>query len=187
VQIMNNSHCRAGSRAGTTPRRRARALVAAACLAALLAGCQTAPPPAESPRAAQVEALRSLGFAPAEDGWTLNLATPILFDLDSDELKPAQQRSIAAMAVELHRVGIRRIRVEGHTDNVGGSGYNVDLARRRAEAVAREFVEQGFPNVSIERKAWGAAHPTASNDTREGRALNRRVSIVVVAAGADAD
>jgi outer membrane protein OmpA-like peptidoglycan-associated protein len=168
-------------------RERSRgALVAACCLAALLAGCQTAPP-APAPRPAQAEVLRSLGFAPADDGWTLSLATPILFDPASDVLKPAQQRSVVEMAVELRRAGISRIRIEGHTDSTGQAGYNVELARRRAEAVAREFVAQGFPDAAIDRKAWGYAHPAAPNETAEGRALNRRVTIVVLAAGPDAD
>jgi outer membrane protein OmpA-like peptidoglycan-associated protein len=166
---------------------RARALVATGCLAALLAGCQTTTMPASAPERTQVEALRSLGFTETEDGWTLNLATPILFDVDRDELKPTQRRAVADMASELHRVGIRRIRVEGHTDNLGRPGYNVDLARRRAEAVAREFVAHGFPDAAIERRAWGSEHPTAPNDTPEGRALNRRVAIVVVAAGPGSD
>jgi hypothetical protein len=77
--------------------------------------------------------------------------------------------------------------IEGHTDNLGTRGYNVELSRRRAEVVAREFVANGFPDATIERKAWGFEHPVASNDTPEGRALNRRVAIVVVAAGPAAD
>jgi outer membrane protein OmpA-like peptidoglycan-associated protein len=166
--------------------RRARALAAAACLAALLAGCQTTTP-APAPGTAQVAALRSLGFAETDDGWTLSLATPILFNLDSDELQPAQRRSVGDMASELRRIGIQRIRVEGHTDNLGRPGYNVALARRRAEAVAREFVAHGFPDAAIERRAWGSEHPTAPNDTPEGRALNRRVAIVVVAAAPGPD
>ena len=162
--------------------RWARALVVAAGLAGLLAGCQT---PAPSANPAQVEALRSLGFTETGDGWTLNLALPILFDVDSDELKPATKVTIADMAKELRRIGVTRIRIEGHTDNLGSRIHNVDLSQRRAEIVAREFIASGFPDAAIERKAWGYEHPAAPNDTPEGRALNRRVAIVVVAAGQD--
>ena len=161
-----------------------RALVAGASFVVLLAGCQS---PGPAPRAEQVQALRSLGFAQTDEGWTLNLAVPILFDVGSDELKQEPKREIAEMAKQLRHVGIERIRIEGHTDNLGTRGYNVELSRRRAEVVAREFVANGFPDATIERKAWGFEHPVASNDTPEGRALNRRVAIVVVAAGPGAD
>jgi outer membrane protein OmpA-like peptidoglycan-associated protein len=161
-------------------KRFARALVAAGCLVGMLSGCQT---PGPTLRAERVETLRSLGFAETDEGWTLSLAVPILFDVDSDELKPGTKRAIADMARELRKVGIERIRIEGHTDNLGNRSYNVELSRRRAEVVAREFVECGFPDTAIERKGWGFEHPVASNDTQDGRALNRRVAIVVVAAG----
>ena len=158
--------------------------MAAGCLVGILAGCQT---PGPASRAERVETLRSLGFAETDEGWTLSLAVPILFDVDSDELKPGPKHAIADMARELRKVGIERIRVEGHTDNLGSRSYNVELSRRRAEVVAREFVDTGFPDTAIERKGWGFEHPVASNDTPEGRALNRRVAIVVVAAGPSAD
>jgi outer membrane protein OmpA-like peptidoglycan-associated protein len=158
--------------------------VAGGCLVGLLAGCQT---PAPAPRAPQVEALRALGFAQTDEGWTLNLAVPILFDVNSDGLKAETKRAIGEMATQLRQVGIERIRIEGHTDNLGSRSHNVGLSRRRAEVVAREFVAYGFPDVAIERKGWGFEHPVASNDTPEGRALNRRVAIVVVAAGPDPD
>src|SRR5262245_35917762 len=185
---MNSSRpeqepCKApASRAGW--RRLSRALVAAGCLALLLAGCQA---PGPTPRTERVETLRSLGFAETDEGWTLSLAVPILFDVNSDELKPAPKRAIADMALELRKVGIQRIRIQGHTDNLGSRSHNAELSRRRAEVVAREFVECGFPDTAIERKGWGFEHPVASNDTAEGRALNRRVAIVVVAAGPGAD
>src|SRR5262245_10570928 len=161
--------------------RWARALLVAGCLAGLLAGCQT---PAPSPRDERVQTLRALGFAETDEGWTLNLAVPILFDVDSYEVKPETKRAIMATAKELRKVGVERIRVEGHTDNLGSRSHNMELSRRRAEAVAQEFIGYGFPDGSIQRKAWSFEHPVAPNDTAEGRALNRRVAIVVVV-GAD--
>jgi outer membrane protein OmpA-like peptidoglycan-associated protein len=128
-----------------------------------------------------VAALRSLGFAETEEGWTLNLAVPILFDVDSDELKPQPRQAIGDMARKLREVGVERIRIEGHTDNLGSRAHNVELSRRRAEVVAREFIAHGFPDKTIARRGWGFVHPAASNDSPEGRASNRRVAIVVVA------
>lgn len=149
-------------------------------LAAVLTGCQTAPP-ATAP-AQRMEALRALGFVENEEGWMLDLSMPILFDIDRDELKPETRKAVGDLADSLLRIGIHRIRVEGHTDSHGTRAYNLDLSRRRAEAVARELAAHGFPDTAIVRQAWGAEYPAAPNDNADGRALNRRVTIVVVPA-----
>jgi outer membrane protein OmpA-like peptidoglycan-associated protein len=158
--------------------------VSCAALLALLGGCQTAPPATTAQR---VETLRSLGFAENPEGWMLNLSVPILFELDRDELKPETRMAVDELADSLIRVGIRRIRVEGHTDNSGGREHNIELSRRRAEAVARELALRGFPDQTIVREAWGYEYPAAPNDTPEGRALNRRVTIVVPPSELSAD
>src|SRR4029453_17149116 len=123
---MNHSRSEAepGKTRGCRPswKRLARTLVAAGCLVGMLGGCQT---PGPTPRAERVEALRSLGFAETDEGWTLSLAVPILFDVDSDGLKSGPKRAIAEMARELRKVGIERIRIEGHTDKLGNRSYNV--------------------------------------------------------------
>ncbi|MET0152680.1 MAG: OmpA family protein [Candidatus Binatia bacterium] len=173
---------RASRRWWSRPVRAGYAFFAGVSFVGLLAGCQT--PALQTP---QVAALRSLGFAQTDEGWALNLAVPILFDVGSDELKAEPKRAIGDMAVQLRQVGIERIRIEGHTDSLGSRVHNVELSRRRAEVVAREFVAYGFPDEAIVRKGWGFEHPVASNSTPEGRALNRRVAIVVVAAGPDPD
>lgn len=109
----------------------------------------------------------------------LNISLRILFEVDRDQLTPQMKQTIAKMASELQRAGIRRIRVEGHTDNVGPRAYNMELAQRRADVVAREFVANGYVDSAVVRRAWAFDYPAAPNDTPEGRALNRRVTIVV--------
>jgi outer membrane protein OmpA-like peptidoglycan-associated protein len=163
-------------------RDRAGGLRALCCglLAAILTGCQTAPP-ATAP-AQRVEALRALGFVENEEGWMLDLSTPILFDIDRDELRPETRKAVGNLADSLVRIGIRRVRVEGHTDSHGTHAHNLDLSRRRAEAVARELTAHGFSDAAIARQAWGSEYPAAPNDNADGRALNRRVTIVVVPA-----
>ena len=149
---------------------------------ALMAGCQTAPPAHQSTaREREVAALRALGFVETQEGWNLDLSVRILFDVDKIELTAPMRQTLSDMAGELLKVGIRRIRVEGHTDTVGSRAYNLELSRRRAEVVAQEFVRHGFTDATVERKGWAFEYPVASNDTPEGRALNRRVTIVVVA------
>jgi outer membrane protein OmpA-like peptidoglycan-associated protein len=151
-----------------------------ALLLGLTAGCQTAPP-AVSATVESEAAPRSLGFVPVEDGWMLDVATPILFETDRADLGPETRAAIAKMAEALLKIGVQRIRLEGHTDELGSREYNVELSLRRAEAVSRELAAHGFPQNAIVRRGLGYEHPVAANDTREGRALNRRVTIMVLA------
>jgi outer membrane protein OmpA-like peptidoglycan-associated protein len=161
-----------------------------AVLLVLLAGCQTAPPaPARAtPVLAERDAtLRSLGFTPGEEGWMLDITTPILFEVNRTDLRPETRDSIAQMAAALRKIGIRRVRVEGHTDSVGSRDYNIELSRRRAEAVSRELAAHGLKDAEIVRRGLGDEHPAAPNDTRDGRARNRRVTIMVLAPDLPAD
>jgi outer membrane protein OmpA-like peptidoglycan-associated protein len=72
-----------------------------------------------------------------------------------------------------------KLTVEGHTDNIGGDAYNLNLSKRRALAVKEALVAQY--NIAPDRLAndgFGASRPVESNDTLEGRARNRRVELV---------
>ena len=145
-----------------------------------LAGCQTAPP-VSTAKPGRDTALRSMGFEPGPDGWMLGLSTPILFEIDRAELQPATREALVKMAETLRKIGVERIRVEGHTDDVGSLDYNVDLSYRRAVTDGRELAEAGFPPEAIVLRGLGYRHPAAPNDTADGRALNRRVTIMVLA------
>ncbi|MGH8244621.1 MAG: OmpA family protein, partial [Steroidobacteraceae bacterium] len=72
-----------------------------------------------------------------------------------------------------------RFRVEGHTDSTGSDATNRDLSLRRASTVRDYLVSQGVDSSSIEVAGLGPDVPIASNDTREGRARNRRVEIIL--------
>jgi outer membrane protein OmpA-like peptidoglycan-associated protein len=159
---------------------RLRALCCAGLLV-LLTACQTVPPEGPSPAGTKrAETLRALGFVETDDGWMLSLSVPILFESNRDDLKPETRKAIGDLADSLLRTGIRRVRVEGHTDNSGSRDYNIGLSQRRAEAVARELAAHGFAEGAIVRQAWGFEYPAAPNETPDGRALNRRVTIVVL-------
>jgi OOP family OmpA-OmpF porin len=67
--------------------------------------------------------------------------------------------------------------IQGHTDNIGTQGYNLNLSRRRAESVRTYLVEKGIPPERLEVKGFGLSKPTAPNDTGENRARNRRVEL----------
>ena len=103
----------------------------------------------------------------------------IYFDFDSAKLRPESGPVLNEIADALQHQPNWKLQIEGHTDNVGGDAYNLDLSRRRAEAVKQALVSQY--HISADRLGWagfGASRPKASNDTVEGRALNRRVELV---------
>ena len=70
-----------------------------------------------------------------------------------------------------------RVEIAGHTDNVGEDSYNMSLSLRRAEAVKSFLVKQGCSSNLFEVVGHGEAKPQTTNDTAEGRALNRRVEM----------
>jgi outer membrane protein OmpA-like peptidoglycan-associated protein len=162
-----------------TPLPLARAWIAA-LVCVLAVGCSTAPPkPAPSAKEAKISALRTLGFAPATDGWELSLGVKLLFESDVDDVSGQGRAAVADLARTLGTLGIERIRVEGHTDNVGSAKYNMGLSQRRAESVAQHLVKIGWRNDMIERRGYGESKPVADNTTPSGRAQNRRVVIAV--------
>lgn len=75
--------------------------------------------------------------------------------------------------------GRRDVAIEliGHTDNVGSDEYNLQLSRKRAEAVAAYLVSKGISADRLSVKGFGSENPIADNDTEEGRSKNRRVDI----------
>lgn len=156
-----------------------RALLAAlGCVVVL--GCSTAPSvPAPSPTEAKITALRSLGFEPGDDGWELNLGVKLLFESDVGSVSDEGREAVAELARTLSALGIERIRIEGHTDNLGNAKYNETLSLRRAESVAQHLVRIGWRDSAIERRGYGADKPVADNATPSGRAQNRRVAIAV--------
>ncbi|MEK7744938.1 MAG: OmpA family protein, partial [Elusimicrobiota bacterium] len=105
---------------------------------------------------------------------------PIEFETGSAELKPSSLEALRLIADLLKRRRSMRLRVVGHTDNVGGKEYNYWLSQKRAESVKGALIELGILGEHIRAKGYGLEKPVASNDTPEGRAKNRRVDIVVL-------
>jgi len=67
------------------------------------------------------------------------------------------------------------IRIEGHTDSVGRSGFNRSLSDARAAAVRAALIDRGVPAARLQSQGYGARHPVADNHTAAGRAKNRRI------------
>jgi len=160
-----------------TPKR----LLAAVLIGGALHGCGTPPPPKAEKVDTKAQTLQTIGFVRSDDGWELSLGVKLLFETDKDVLFESARASIDEVSRNLRKLGIDRIRVEGHTDNVGSAAYNRGLSLRRAESVANELVRSGWSADAIERRGHGFDKPVADNATPEGRAQNRRVVITVPA------
>ena len=75
---------------------------------------------------------------------------------------------------------IRKLRVDGHTDDTGDASFNDDLSRRRAAAVLRWLVEHGVDEERLTSEGFGSSKPIATNLTEQGRLENRRVAFTIV-------
>ena len=70
-----------------------------------------------------------------------------------------------------------RVEVGGHTDSQGNSDFNMDLSQKRADAVVEALTARGIPEDAITAAGYGDTQPVADNDTEDGRAANRRVTL----------
>jgi OOP family OmpA-OmpF porin len=103
----------------------------------------------------------------------------ILFDTDSDQIKPESAPVIRMIAKGLETNPALKLLIEGHTDAAGNADHNMDLSKRRAEAVKSILVSQFSVEASrLTTAGLGATKPVDSNDTMQGRAQNRRVEFV---------
>ena len=103
----------------------------------------------------------------------------ILFDTDSDRIKPESAPAIRQIAKTLEGNPSLKLLIEGHTDSAGDAAHNLDLSRRRAEAVKAALAGQfGIDGARLSAAGLGATMPVESNDTVQGRAQNRRVELV---------
>jgi outer membrane protein OmpA-like peptidoglycan-associated protein len=103
----------------------------------------------------------------------------IYFDFDKAEIKPESKPTIEEIAKFLKEHPEIKLYIVGHTDNVGKLEYNMELSKKRAEAVIKELVEKyGIQRERLMGFGVGPLAPVASNSTEEGRAKNRRVELV---------
>ena len=71
------------------------------------------------------------------------------------------------------------MKVGGYTDNVGSEAANRKLSRERAQSARRAIIVAGIPASRVSAEGYGSAHPLADNSTEEGRAQNRRTSLLI--------
>lgn len=101
----------------------------------------------------------------------------VTFAVDSATISPDMRAVLDDVAQSLITYPSSLVDVMGHTDSTGSEQYNLDLSRRRAEAVSAYLVSRGVSRARIESIGYGEQYSVADNSTPEGRARNRRVEI----------
>ena len=115
----------------------------------------------------------------ARDTATSTSDVDVLVAFDKAELSAQAAPRLDKLANFLKQFPDRKLLIEGYTDSVGGDRYNQDLSDRRAQAVRDALVQRGVDSSRISARGYGKAHPVADNASPEGRAMNRRVEIVI--------
>ena len=111
---------------------------------------------------------------------TLNMPSNITFRTNSADLNAAFFEVLNSVGLVLKEFDKTVIEVAGHTDSTGTAEYNQQLSERRADAVASYLKTRGILADRIITVGEGETRPVASNDTPEGRQLNRRVELTLV-------
>ncbi|MBU1195614.1 MAG: OmpA family protein [Proteobacteria bacterium] len=106
--------------------------------------------------------------------WTLG---HVLFNYNKADIRAAHQPMLYNVVEVLEKNPGMTVQLDGHCDNIGSAQYNMGLSARRANAVKQYLVDEGIAASRVKTKAYGLSKPVATNDTDEGRALNRRVEI----------
>ena len=111
-------------------------------------------------------------------GLVVNLSD-VTFASGQATLQPGAREKLARVSGILAAHPALRLEIEGHTDSVGSDALNQTLSQKRADAVLAYLIQQGVPAAAASAAGFGKNRPVASNETAEGRQLNRRVELVV--------
>ena len=105
----------------------------------------------------------------------------VKFGFDQATLSDDAKAALDAFANDLKAANKNvYVEIQGHTDNVGGENYNEQLGKKRADVVMEYLAKSGIPIFRMAAISYGESAPVADNSTREGRAANRRVVLVVL-------
>ncbi|MFZ5520373.1 MAG: peptidoglycan-associated lipoprotein Pal [Pseudomonadota bacterium] len=162
----------------------------ATALAAALAGCSSVkldenankPAPVEQAQAGTGSSGATSGVAPVQAQTSNatqadNLPRVVYFDFDSYVVKDEFRPVIDAHAKALNATAAKRLTLEGHTDERGGSEYNLALGQKRAEAVARALGLLGVSADRVEAVSFGKERPAVDGHDESAWSKNRRVEI----------
>ncbi len=149
---------------------------------------------AEAAKAAKAKAesdklmkeLASLKAQQTERGIVLTIGD-VLFATGKADLSASAKKSVGTLAEFLQENPNRNVLIEGHTDSVGADDYNLALSQRRADSVKDDLLENAIYAGRITAVGYGKKYPVASNDTKAGKAQNRRVDVVILNEGVKAE
>lgn len=103
----------------------------------------------------------------------------INFEFSKSDITPSSYTYLNTLADLLKRTNMR-VRINGHTDAVGSNDFNMELSRKRAQAVMKYLVNKGVDSKKLSCAWYGYSRPIAPNDTEAGRKQNRRVEFEIL-------
>lgn len=125
------------------------------------------------------EIKRDLYLVPFEVGQTVRLQN-IFFDYGKSDLRPESFPELDRVVKLLNENPNMKIEVSGHTDNMGNDSFNMNLSEERAQSVKNYFVSKNINEIRVIAKGYGKNKPVESNETEDGRQLNRRVEFTIL-------
>jgi outer membrane protein OmpA-like peptidoglycan-associated protein len=128
----------------------------------------------------QARMLKKEGFVLTDEGWSLRLPERLLFSFDSYEIKAEQTDELTRLSTQLQKYKLNKIKIVGHTDDIGDSTYNQILSEKRATSVSTIFLQTGFQPNHLHTIGRGSSQPLVGNSSDENRATNRRVNIIII-------
>ncbi len=114
----------------------------------------------------------------------INLGS-VLFEFNKTDLEENTVSKLNKVIDTLKKYDTFKLKINGHTDSIGKEDINQEYSKKRAENVATYLIKQGVDENRITVKGWGFSKPIATNKTKEGRAKNRRVEIVIMTDNGD--
>lgn len=121
---------------------------------------------------------RNLYLVPIEKGQTVRINN-IFFSYNEHELLPESYSELNRLVKLLIENPSLKIKIGGHTDNIGNDNFNKNLSLKRAESVKNYLLEKNITSDRLSIIGYGRSRPIADNDTEEGRSKNRRVEFLI--------
>jgi outer membrane protein OmpA-like peptidoglycan-associated protein len=115
------------------------------------------------------------------EGIAVTFDSGLLFAYDSDEITGAARNNLTSLAASLKKYPKTDVLIVGHTDATGTDAYNQGLSQRRADAAKSFLISQGVASTRVRTSGRGESEPIDSNDSADGRSLNRRVEVAIFA------
>lgn len=120
----------------------------------------------------------NIELEPVEIGAQMNLYN-IYYETDSFRILPESEPELQRLTTFLQTNPKLTVEIQGHTDNTGTAERNQELSRLRAKSVVDYLKAKGISPDRLQYKGYGASIPVATNDTPEGRTLNRRTTVLI--------